>query len=166
MSIGYSNSKTSDPSTGEGRYSWANPWFTGLLAYPYESPEDWINGDNPTLILKYFDRDRQVVQNGGTAFLSQRTHHRDWLRFRTSYGIDYYNRKNMTSLDRNHPKAVKNHGYLSQNTSDTRYYTWTNTLNSTIRLLQKHMVSGVLGMEMYDRTYSDSIRPATTSTSL
>lgn len=152
MSIGYSNSKTSDPSTGEGRYSWANPWFTGLLAYPYESPEDWINGDNPTLILKYFDRDRKLFRMVGTAYLNARI--TDWLRFRTSYGIDYYNRKNMTSLDRNHPKAVKNHGYLSQNTSDTRYYTWTNTLNFNHTFAAKHMVSGVLGMEMYDRTYS------------
>ena len=28
LSVGYSETHTSDPSTGEGRYSWRNPWFT------------------------------------------------------------------------------------------------------------------------------------------
>ena len=152
LSIGYSDTHTSDPSTGEGRYSWQNPWFTSLLAYPYESPEDWIQGDNPTLILKYFNRETQLYRMVGTAFLNARI--TDWLRFKTSFGLDYYNRKGMTSLDRDHPKAVNNHGYLSQRTSDTRYYTWTNTLNMNRTFAGKHMVSGVIGMEMYDRIYS------------
>lgn len=152
LSVGYSETHTSDPSTGEGRYSWRNPWFTSLLAYPYESPDNWYNGDNPTLILKYFHRKRNLLRLVGSAFLNVRI--TDWLRFKTNFGIDYYNNKGMSSLDRNHPKASKNHGYLSQNTSDTRYYTWTNTLNLNKTFAEKHMVSGVIGLEMYDRNYS------------
>ena len=52
--IGYTDSKFADPDTGEGRNGWTNPFFTALLAYPYESPDNWYNGDNPTLITKYY----------------------------------------------------------------------------------------------------------------
>lgn len=53
--MGYSTTSFSDPETGDNRQGWTNPWFTTLLAYPYESPDSWYNKDNPTLITKYYD---------------------------------------------------------------------------------------------------------------
>lgn len=151
-SVGYTDSKFADPNTGEGRIGWSNPWFTALLAYPYESPDNWYNGDNPTLITKYYDRNNNLLRLLGSAYVSVRF--TDWLRFKTNFGIDYYGRKTMSSLDRNHPKAASNNGYLSQSTSDTRRYTWTNTLNFNKTFKDIHSVSGVVGFELYDGTYS------------
>lgn len=151
-SVGYSDSKFADPNTGEGRVGWTNPWFTALLAYPYESPENWYNGDNPTLITKYYDRNVGLLRLVGSAYVNVRF--TDWLRFKTNFGIDYYGRKTMSSLDRNHPKAVSNHGYLSQASSDTRRYTWTNTLNFNKTFKDVHSVSGVAGFELFDGIYS------------
>jgi len=151
-SVGYSDSKFADPSTGEGRVGWTNPWFTALLAYPYESPDNWYNGDNPTLITKHFSRDADLLRLVGSAYLNIRF--TDWLRFKTNFGIDYYGRKNMTSLDREHPKSASNKGYLSQSTSDTRRYTWTNTLNFNKTFNEVHSVSGVAGFELFDGVYS------------
>lgn len=150
-SVGYSNSKFADPSTGEGRTGWTNPWFTALLAYPYESPDNWYNGDNPTLITKYYERNSGLLRLVGSTYLNVRF--TDWLRFKTNFGIDYYGRKNMTSLDREHPKSSSNKGYLSQSTSDTRRYTWTNTLNFNKLFNDVHSVSGVAGFELFDGTY-------------
>ncbi|EKC61410.1 hypothetical protein LEA_12371, partial [human gut metagenome] len=149
---GYSDSKFADPNTGEGRIGWTNPWFTALLAYPYESADNWYNGDNPTLITKYFNRDADLLRLVGSAYLNIRF--TDWLRFKTNFGIDYYGRKNMTSLDREHPKSASNKGYLSQSTSDTRRYTWTNTLNFNKVFNDIHSVSGVAGFELFDGVYS------------
>ena len=151
-SVGYSDSKFADPSTGEGRIGWTNPWFTALLAYPYESPDNWYNGDNPTLITKYYNRNANLLRLVGSAYLNIRF--TDWLRFKTNFGIDYYGRKNMTSLDREHPKSAGNKGYLSQSTSDTRRYTWTNTLNFNKVFHDIHSVSGVAGFELFDGVYS------------
>lgn len=151
-SAGYSDSKFADPNTGEGRNGWTNPWFTALLAYPYENPDDWYNGDNPTLITKYYDRNKGLLRLVGAAYVN--VHFTDWLRFRTNFGIDYYGRKEMTSLDREHPKAVSNKGYLSQSTSDMRRYTWTNTLNFMKTFKEIHAVSGVAGFELFDGVYS------------
>lgn len=151
-SVGYSDSKFADPGTGEGRQGWTNPWFTALLAYPYESPDNWYNGDNPTLVTKYFKRDADLLRLVGSAYLNVRIV--DWLRFKTNFGIDYYGRKNMSSLDREHPKSASNKGYLSQSASDTRRYTWTNTLNFNKTFKEVHSVSGVAGFELFDGTYS------------
>lgn len=151
-SVGYSDSKFADPGTGELRQGWTNPWFTALLAYPYESPDNWYNGDNPTLVTKYFKRDADLLRLVGSAYLNVRIV--DWLRFKTNFGIDYYGRKNMSSLDREHPKSASNKGYLSQSASDTRRYTWTNTLNFNKTFKEVHSVSGVAGFELFDGTYS------------
>lgn len=151
-SVGYSDSQFADPNTGEGRIGWTNPWFTALLAYPYESADNWNNGDNPTLITKYFKRNTGLLRLIGSAYLNVRF--TDWLRFKTNFGIDYYGRKNMTSLDRQHPKSASNKGYLSQSASDTRRYTWTNTLNFNKTFKDVHSVSGVAGVELFDGVYS------------
>lgn len=152
--VGYTNSKFSDPDTDQSDYriSWQNPWFTSLLAYPYETADNWYNGDNPTLITKYFHRDKGLLRLVGAAYLN--VHFTDWLRFKTNFGIDYYGRKTTTTLDREHPKAVSNKGYMSQETSDMRRYTWTNTLNFMKTFNEIHSVSGVAGFEMYDGTFS------------
>lgn len=152
--VGYTDSKFSDPDADQSDYriSWQNPWFTSLLAYPYETPDDWFNGDNPTLITKYFHRNKGLLRLVGAAYLN--IHFTDWLRFKTNFGIDYYGRKTTTTLDREHPKAVSNKGYMSQATSDMRRYTWTNTLNFMKTFNDIHAVSGVAGFELYDGTYS------------
>ena len=152
--VGYTDSKFSDPDYDQSgnRTSWQNPWFTALLAYPYETPDDWFNGDNPTLITKYFHRNKGLLRLVGSAYLN--IHFTDWLRFKTNFGIDYYGRKTTTTLDREHPKAVSNKGYMSQATSDMRRYTWTNTLNFMKTFNDIHSVSGVAGFELYDGIYS------------
>ena len=71
-SVGYADSKFGDPGTGAGRQNWSNPWFTAMLAYPYEDPDKWYNGDNPTLINKYFDRNTDLLRLVGSAFLNVR----------------------------------------------------------------------------------------------
>lgn len=68
--------------------------------------------------------------------------------------MDYYGRKTTSTLDREHPKAVSNHGYMSQATSDMRRYTWTNTLNFVQTFNDIHSLSGVAGFELYDGVYS------------
>lgn len=151
-SVGYTDSHFADPSTGDGRIGWTNPWFTSLLAYPYENPDTWFNGDNPTLITKYFNREKDLLRLLGSAFMNIRI--TDWLKFKTNFGIDYYNRKSMTSLDRRHPKSASNNGYLRQSTSDTRRYTWTNTLNFNQTFQDIHSVAGVAGIELFDGTFS------------
>ncbi|MFR3188111.1 MAG: SusC/RagA family TonB-linked outer membrane protein [Phocaeicola sp.] len=150
--IGYTDSKFADPDTGEGRNGWSNPFFTALLAYPYENPEKWYNGDNPTLITKYYDRQKGLLRLVGSAYVNVKI--TDWLKFKTNFGMDYYGRKTTTTLDREHPKAVKNKGYMSQSTSDMRRYTWTNTLNFNKVIKDVHYLSGVVGFEMYDGVYS------------
>jgi TonB-linked SusC/RagA family outer membrane protein len=150
--VGYSDSEFADPTTGQGRNGWSNPWFTALLAYPYETPEDWFNGDNPTLITKYYKRSNGLLRLVGATYVN--VHFTDWLRFKTNFGVDYYGNKGLTSLDREHPKSTGNNGYLSQSTSDMRRYTWTNTLNLMKTFNEVHAVSGVAGFELYDGVYS------------
>lgn len=153
-SIGYSDTKLSDPDYDESgnRQSWMNPWFTTYWAYPYEDPDDWFNGDNPTLITKYYHRKKGLLRLVGSAYFN--VHITDWLRFKTNFGMDYYGRKTTSTLDREHPKAVSNHGYMSQATSDMRRYTWTNTLNFVQTFNDIHSLSGVAGFELYDGVYS------------
>ena len=151
-SIGYSDSKLGDPGTGAGRTNWSNPWFTAMLAYPYEDPDKWNNGDNPTLITKYHVRKANLLRLIGSTYLNIRF--TDWLRFKTNFGIDYYGKKDMNSLDRRHPKAISNKGNYHQGTSDTRRYTWTNTLNFNKLIKDVHSVSGVVGFELFDGVYS------------
>ncbi|WP_291561957.1 TonB-dependent receptor [Bacteroides sp.] len=150
--IGYTDSEFSDPDSGEGRVGWSNPFFTALLAYPYENAEDWYNGDNPTLITKYYDRNKNLLRLVGSAYLTVKI--TDWLKFKTNFGMDYYGRKTTSTLDREHPKAQENKGYMSQSTSDMRRYTWTNTLNFNKTFKDLHYLSGVVGFEMYDGVYS------------
>lgn len=152
--IGYSDSQFADPDYDEGgnRQSWVNPWFTSMLAYPYENPNTWINGDNPTLITKYYHRKKNLLRLVGSAFLNVKI--TDWLKFKTNFGIDYYGRKSIATLDRHHPKAVSNHGSMTQSTSDTRRYTWTNTLNFMKNFGENHFLSGVVGFELFDGVYS------------
>lgn len=153
-SIGYSDSKFADPDYDESgnRQSWMNPWFTTYLAYPYENPDEWFNGDNPTLLTKYLHRKKGLLRLVGSAYVNVNI--TDWLRFKTNFGMDYYGRKTTTTLDREHPKAVSNHGYMSQATSDMRRYTWTNTLNMMKTFNDIHSLSGVVGFELYDGVYS------------
>lgn len=153
-SIGYSDSKFADPDYDESgnRQSWMNPWFTTYLAYPYEDPDEWFNGDNPTLLTKYLHRKKGLLRLVGSAYVNVNI--TDWLRFKTNFGMDYYGRKTTTTLDREHPKAVSNHGYMSQATSDMRRYTWTNTLNMMKTFNDIHSLSGVVGFELYDGVYS------------
>lgn len=151
-SVGYADSDFSDPDTGSPyRISYQNPWFTALLAYPYEDPKTWFNGDNPTLITKYFDQKKGLLRLVGSAYVNVNI--TDWLRFKTNFGIDYYNVKTRATLDREHPKASQNHGYMDQATSDTRRYTWTNTLNFMKTFNEIHALSGVAGFELFDGTY-------------
>ena len=126
-SVGYTQNTFGDPDVGDARQAWWNPWFTSLLAYPYEDPEKWFNGDNPTLITKYFDRNKGLLRLLGSANLTLKF--TDWLRFKTNFGLDYYGRKSVSILDREHPKASANKGFMSQIDSEMRRYTWTNTLN-------------------------------------
>ena len=121
------------------------------MAYPYEDPKTWFNGDNPTLITKYFDQKKGLLRLVGSAYVNVNI--TDWLRFKTNFGIDYYNVKTRATLDREHPKASQNHGYMDQATSDTRRYTWTNTLNFMKTFNEIHALSGVAGFELFDGTY-------------
>lgn len=150
--VGYSDSKFSDPMGDQSRTAWWNPWFTALLAYPYEDPDNWYNGDNPTLVTKYYKRSTGTLRLLGSAYVN--VHFTDWLRFKTNFGIDYYGRKEMISLDREHPKSSANKGFLTQYANDTRQYTWTNTLNFMKTFQDVHAVSGVAGFELYDRVFS------------
>ena len=152
MNIGYTDSKFSDPDSGEGRQGWNNPFFTALLAYPYENPDDWYNKDNPTLITKYFTNNKGLLRLVGSGYLNVKI--TDWLKFKTNFGMDYYGRKTMSTLDREHPVASTNKGYMSQSTSAMRRYTWTNTLNFNKVFKDIHYLSGVAGIEMYDGVYS------------
>lgn len=151
-SLGYSESEFADPDAGEWRISWENPFFTALLAYPYENPETWRNSDNPTLITKYYDRNKNLLRLVGSGYLN--INFTDWLRFKTNIGLDYYGVKSTSTLDREHPKAVSNHGFMSQYTSDMRRYTWTNTLNFMKMFKDVHYLTGVAGFEMFDGIYS------------
>lgn len=152
VNIGYTDSKFSDPDSGEGRQGWNNPFFTALLAYPYENPDDWYNKDNPTLITKYFTNNKGLLRLVGSGYLNVKI--TDWLKFKTNFGMDYYGRKTMSTLDREHPVASTNKGYLSQSSSEMRRYTWTNTLNFNKVFKDIHYLSGVVGIEMYDGVYS------------
>lgn len=151
-SVGFTDSDFGDPETGSNRMNWSNPWFTALLAYPFENPDNWYNGDNPKLITKYFTRNSEMLRIVGSTFLNVKI--LDGLQFKTNFGIDYYGRKNMSSLDRHHPHAQNNKGYLQQSTSDIRRYTWTNTLNFNKTFKDVHSVSGVGGFELFDGRYS------------
>ena len=135
-----------------GRFNLDHKISRVFLAYPYEDPDNWFNGDNPTLITKYYHRKKGLLRLVGSAYLN--IHITDWLRFKTNFGMDYYGRKTTSTLDREHPKAVSNHGYMSQATSDMRRYTWTNTLNFVQTFNDIHSLSGVAGFELYDGVYS------------
>lgn len=147
LSLGYSKVNFSDPKAGEGRNGWSNPWFTARLAYPYESPEGWYNGDNPTLITKYYEQKLNKLKLIGSTYLNVNI--TDWISVKTNFGMDYMNNKRFNYLDREHPKAVSYKGSMYQMMSDLARYTWTNTVNVNKTFNERHTLNAVAGMEMF-----------------
>ncbi len=151
---GYSTTTFTDPNGSNNRLSWANPWFTALLAYPYESPEDWYNKDNPTLINKYYDQTLGSLKLVASSFLkADITKH---LSVKTNLGIDYMDNKTVSTLHRDHPLSQQNHGYYDQSISNTFRYTWTNTVNYNRDFEGGHSVNAVAGMEMFQGVWNGS----------
>ncbi len=70
LTTGYSMIDFSDPSGETNRTSYLNPWFTALLAYPYESPDDWYDVDNPTLLTKYLTNKTKKLKLIGSTFVN------------------------------------------------------------------------------------------------
>ena len=151
---GYSKTDFSDPEAGSGRNNWSNPWFTALLAYPYESPDDWYNVDNPTLITKYYDRTAGKLKTTGSMYL--RANITKWLSFKSNFGVDFMYDRSTTTLHRDHPNAQQNHGYYSNSASELFRYTWTNTLNVNKDFDNGHSLNAVVGMEMFQGKYFSS----------
>lgn len=148
---GYSNTTFSDPEAGAGRNNWSNPWFTALLAYPYESPDNWYNVDNPTMITKYYDRVSGQLKTIASAYA--RANITKWLYFKTNFGVDFMYDRNTNTLHRDHPNAQQNHGYYSHSSSELFRYTWTNTLNVNKDFDNGHSLNAVAGMEMFKGRY-------------
>lgn len=148
---GYSQTNFADPGAGDGRQSWNNPWFTTLLAYPYESPEDWYNVDNPTLITKYYDRATDRLKTVASAYVKATI--TPWLSFKTNFGMDFMYNRNTTTLHRDHPNSQQNHGSYSSSSSELFRYTWTNTLNVNKEFRNGHVLNAVAGMEMFQGKY-------------
>lgn len=145
--VGYSMSDFADPEAGSGRQNWGNPWFTTLLAYPYESADDWYNVDNPTLITKYYDRKQSRLKNVASVYAKASI--TDWISVKTNFGTDFMYNRNTTTLHRDHPNAQQNHGYYSHSSSELFRYTWTNTVNVNKEVADGHMINAVAGMEMF-----------------
>ena len=119
--VGYSKTNFADPEAGAGRQNWGNPWFTTLLAYPYESPDDWYNVDNPTLITKYYDRETGRLKTVASVYAKASI--TDWLSVKTNFGLDFMYNRNVSTLHRDHPNAQQNHGYYGQTSSELFRYT-------------------------------------------
>lgn len=150
--IGFSEIDFADPDgPSENRQSWLNPWFTALLAYPYESPEDWNEGDNPTLLTKYLKTKSKRLKGVWGAHLKGNI--TEWLFAKTNFGMDYTNNRNSRVLHRDHPKASGDKGNYLQDNYEWSRYTWTNTVNVIKDFSNGHSISAVVGMEMYQSQY-------------
>lgn len=150
-SAGYGLVTFSDPGGGNNRISWLNPWFTTLLAYPYESPDDWYNKDNPTYITKYFKQKQHKVKAVWSGYAKVNV--LDWLSVKTNFGMDYMYNRSIKTVDRNHPAVASVKGEFSQSNSDLLRYTWTNTLNVNKDFDNGHSLNAVAGMEMFQGGY-------------
>ena len=144
---GYSQSGFADPESGSSRMNFSNPWFTSLLAYPYESPEEWYNGDNPTLITKYINRQQGRLKTVASTFVKMNI--TPWMSFKTNFGMDFMYNHTLSTTHRDHPSAQKNKGTYSDGTSELFRYTWTNTLNFNKTFDNDHSINAVLGFEMF-----------------
>lgn len=153
-SVGYSDIDFSDPSGTGSRQSWANPWFTTLLAYPTDNPETWYNKDNPTLITKYYNNNQRKLKGIWAAYAKVNIF--EWLSFKTNYGMDYMNNRSQTVLHRDHPLASGNKGSFAEGNSEIVRYTWTNTLNLNKYFENGNSVNAVVGMEMFQGKYYGS----------
>lgn len=151
LSGGYSNVNFSDPESGQGRNGWTNPWFTALLAYPYENPTDWNNKDNPTLLTKYFDSKLGKLKIVGAAFVKADI--TDWLSVRSNFGMDYMNNKLFKTIDRNHPAVASVKGSMDQMVNYFNRYTWTNTVNVNKVFNGVHTLNAVAGFELFNGEY-------------
>lgn len=149
---GYSKTSFADPEAGSGRQWWGNPWFTALLAYPYESPDEWYNGDNPTLITKYFDRSSNRLKTIASTYAKANI--TDWLTFKTNFGMDFMYTRDTETLHRDHPHARQDHGHYSHSSSELFRYTWTNTVNIRREFEGGHSLSAVAGIEMFQGKYN------------
>lgn len=145
--VGYSSTTFADPEAGAGRQDWSNPWFTTLLAYPYESPDEWYNADNPTLITKYYDRVTGRLKSVASAYLKASI--TDWLSVKSNYGLDFMYNRSTSTLHRDHPNARQNHGYYSEGSSELFRYTWTNTVNVNKEFDGGHALNAVAGAELF-----------------
>lgn len=152
LTAGFMQLSTSDPSYGEGRISWANPWFTALLAYPYEDPENWENKDNPQLILDYYSREQNRLKTVGSAYAKIRLY--EGLYFKSTYGIDFKNTRDHNSLHPDHPAYAQKGGFITTADAHLTRQTFTNLLQYNTILASDHSISAVLGMETYKSEYS------------
>ncbi|OHX63826.1 SusC/RagA family TonB-linked outer membrane protein [Flammeovirga pacifica] len=151
LSLGYAKEQLSDPATGEGRFSWMNPFFTTYLAYPFEDPETWNSKDNPYLLTKYTNRTRESVKIIAAAHVDYKF--TDWLSFRSNVGTDYKQSFDHHVISGQHPAAATYNGSMSQAVEFRNQYTFTNTLNFNKTINGKHAFNGVVGMEMYSGSY-------------
>lgn len=147
LTTGYSQISFNDPSGSSNRTSYLNPWFTSLLAYPYESPDDWYNGDNPTLLTKYLDNNTNKLKMVGAAYAKANI--TNWLSFKTNFGMDFMYNRSENTRHRDHPKSQTDHGSYSHSSSELARYTWTNQLNFNKEIAEGHIINAVVGMEMF-----------------
>lgn len=153
--VGFSEINFADPDgPSTNRQSWLNPWFTALLAYPYEKPSEWNEGDNPTLLTKYLKTKSKRLKGVWGAHVKGNI--TEWLFAKTSFGMDYANNRNSRVLHRDHPKASGDKGNFNQNNYEWSRYTWTNTVNAIKDFSNGHSISAVVGMEMYRSQYYNS----------
>ncbi|MEG1290350.1 MAG: TonB-dependent receptor [Bacteroidales bacterium] len=142
FTIGYSEPQF----TGSG-FGWTNPWFTSLLAFPYEDPDNWFSKDNPTLLLKYRESKNKELKMIGAAYVNVNI--TDWLSAKTNFGMDYRNQQTENTVLPGHPTTLKNNGSMSLGNNNLTRYTWTNTLNVNKTFGDGHVINGVVGMEMF-----------------
>lgn len=148
FTLGYSEPKI----TGSG-FGWTNPWFTSLLAFPYEDPDNWFSKDNPTLLLKYRESKNKELKMVGSAFINVNI--TDWLSAKTNFGMDYKNTQSENVVLPGHPTALTNKGSMSLESSNLTRYTWTNTINVNKVIADRHVINGVVGMEMFQGKYNN-----------
>lgn len=147
LTAGYSQISFNDPSGSGNRTSYLNPWFTALLAYPYESPEDWYNVDNPTLLTKYLDNNTNKLKMVGAAYAKANI--TSWLSFKTNFGMDFMYNRSENTRHREHPNSQNDHGSYNHSASELARYTWTNQLNFNKEVAEGHVINAVVGMEMF-----------------
>lgn len=147
FTIGYSEPKYS----GTG-FGWTNPWFTSLLAFPYEDPDNWFSKDNPTLVLKYRESKNKDLKMVGSAYVNVNI--TNWLSAKTNFGMDYKHSESETTVLPGHPTSLKNKGSMALTSDNLTRYTWTNTLNVNKTIGDRHVINGVVGMEMFQGKYN------------